>query len=233
MAAPTTKADEAQAERLHRFAHDLRNRLAGIKQVLDQLAAPDGGMDPAELAHFGEQQFFKAMRQVEELLDDLGVERGMRPVPGTPTDMEALAQRAIAGLAHRFSRKEQRIDTRLEPGLLAMADARLAEDLVGALLSNASKFTPRGGSITVALAQEDGNAMLRVTDTGIGLDAEDLGKVFVRYAWLAGRTTDGEAQGRSTLARARQQAEAMAGSLTAESDGAGRGSSFVLRLPLA
>jgi signal transduction histidine kinase len=233
MSEPHTKAGTEQAERLHRFAHDIRNRLAGMRQVLQHLASPDPEMDAAELALFGEQQFFKALREVESLLDDLSVERGVGAIrPGT-VDLAAVVGEAIADLDHRYERKEQGIEKHLPETLLVAGDAHLLKELVAALLSNASKFSPAKEVVHVSLTTADGQAEFTVRDHGVGLSANDLANVFVRYAWLESRPTAGEAQGRSTLARARQWAEAHGGTLSASSAGPGEGCSFTLRLPLA
>lgn len=226
------KASPEQAERLHRFAHDLRNRLAAIQQVLEQLK--DGGTEPSnvELLSFAEQQYFKAMRTTEELLDDLAVERGIVISERGAVDLNALVMRCVASMQHRFDRKQQQVTADIAAQLEVQGDAHWMDQLVCALLSNASKFTRANGHISVALSKQDGRAVITVSDDGVGLSAEDLAHVFERFAWLSSRSTAGEAQGRSTLGRAHQWATAMGGDLTASSAGQGKGSSFVLRLPL-
>jgi signal transduction histidine kinase len=233
MAEPHMKVGTEQAERLHRFAHDIRNRLAGMRQVLQHLSTPDPGMDASELVLFGEQQFFKALREVESLLDDLAVERGIGAVHREPVDLAALVEETIADLGHRYERKEQGIERQLPEKLLVAGDKHLLKELVAALLSNASKFSPVKEVVHVSLTTVEGQAEFTVRDHGVGLSAVDLANLFVRYAWLESRPTAGEAQGRSTLARARQWAEAHGGTLSASSEGPGKGCSFSLRLPLA
>ena len=226
------KATAEQAERAHRFAHDLRNRLAAIQQVLVQLK--DAPTDPtnAELFDFAEQQYFKAMRATEELLDDLEVERGVGALQHEVIDLGALVRSAIGSMQHRFDRKEQEVRIELDADLMASVDPHWIMQLVSALLSNASKFTAAKGSVHVVLQRANNSALLSITDTGVGLDAEDLAHVFTRYAWLKSRSTAGEAQGRSTLARAKQWAQAHGGDLAATSEGPGHGCAFTLRLPL-
>ncbi len=227
------KASSEQAERLHRFAHDIRNRLSGMNQIVHMLAAPEPGTDPAELSLFGEQQFFKAMRATEILLDDLGVDRSVDLSVRVPVDLAQVVREAYANVGYRFERKEQ--ETVMEPAehIVVQGDAKLLTDLVAALLTNAAKFTPKGGHITVRLRARDGQALLEVRDDGVGLSPADLDRIFVRYAWLDSRSTDGEPQGRSTLSRAAQWATAHGGGLTVTSEGPGQGSSFTLLLPLA
>ncbi|MCW5898603.1 MAG: HAMP domain-containing histidine kinase [Flavobacteriales bacterium] len=231
MDGPLDKAGPGTAERLHRFAHDLRNRLAGLKQVLDHLG--DGQASEPELRVFAERQYFKALREVEQLLDDLGVDRGPGQLDLKPLDLSALLRRCVDDLEHRFSRKEQQVRLDIDGYVTVAGDAHHLGTIISALLSNASKFSPRGTSIHVSLSGDAAAATLRVRDEGVGLDADDLRDLFVRYAMLKSRSTDGEPQGRGTLARARQYAQAQHGSLEAHSGGPGTGTEFILRLPSA
>jgi signal transduction histidine kinase len=226
------KATPDQAERLHRFAHDLRNRLIGMQQAMAMLAE-SAAADRAELMAFAEQQYFKAMRASEELLDDLQVDRAPRIAGPQRVGLHAVVSDAIAALAHRFERKQQQVRVEGAAQAWTMGDPRLLGRLAEALLSNASKFSPAGAPINVRLEVREGNAVLSVTDQGIGLDDEDLAQVLVRYAWLKGRPTAGEAQGRSTLGQAKQWAEAHGGRLSATSPGTGCGTTFTVELPAA
>lgn len=224
-------ANTAQAERLHRFAHDLKNRLSGLHQALG--FALESGGDHAELREFGERQFFDALRKVEELLDDLSVARGPGQLSLGPTDLAGVVRKALKDQSYRFEAKQQRLQEELPERLIVNGDAHLLRDLAGALLSNASKFSPKGSAVRVSLKAEDGRALLEVADHGVGLSAADLSEVFTRYAMLSSRSTEGEAQGRGTLARARQWAQAHGGALEAASPGEGAGCTFTLSLPLA
>lgn len=226
------KASPEQAERLHRFAHDMRNRLAAMHQAAAQLTNAESG-DSEKLLAFAEQQFFKAMRATEELMDDLGIERGVGELKRERIDLNPLVQHEVDQLVHRFERKQQTITTDLADGAIVSADPHWIKLLVAALLSNASKFSPANAPISVGLRAADGHAIIEVRDRGIGIDTDELPQVFTRYAMLRGKPTAGEAQGRSTLARAKQWAQAHGGDLEAMSPGTGQGSTFTLRLPLA
>lgn len=219
-----------QAERLHKFAHDLRNRLAGMHQVLQHLAAGAVDAEQKQLVEFGEQQQFKALREVEQLLDDMGVVRHVQTLPCAAVPLAPLVEKAVQGLRHRFDRKQQSVLTDLPDGLQVMGHADQLFELLSALLSNASKFSSPNATIGVRAEVNDGAVLVHITDPGVGLSPADLEQVFVRYAWLSSRTTAGEAQGRSTLARARQWAQAMGGDLVAKSEGPGAGSTFTLVL---
>lgn len=227
------QATPEQADRLHHFAHDLRNRLGGMQQILRMLGAPEPGMDAAELVEFAEQQYFKAMRLTEELLDDLMVERGTPALTISPVDLSAIVSSSMQLMESRFAKKSQRIVVEGPRDILVQAEPRHLEQLITALLSNSSKFSAAGATVRIVLGTADSQAFAEVVDTGVGLDATDLELVFERYAILSSRSTAGEDQGRSTLSRARQWARAMGGELSATSEGAGSGCTFRISLPKA
>lgn len=225
------KASAEQAERLHTFSHDLRNRLIGLHQVLGRLKEPTPDDERVELGTYGEQQFFKALREVERLMDDLQVPRGTTTPELRSMDLGVLLRERIDLLLFRFERKDQRLVTAIDEPLPIKVDPRIIGDLIDALLSNASKFSPAGSDIEVSLHVNGMTAELRVHDHGAGLSQEDIQQVFIRFAWLNSRPTAGESQGRGTLARALDWARAHGGSLSVESAGEGHGCTFTLRLP--
>jgi len=227
------KATPEQADRLHHFAHDLRNRLGGMQQILRMLNTPEPGMDAAELVEFAEQQYFKAMRLTEDLLDDMVVERGTQHLDTSPVDLSTTVRTAIDLMAHRFTRKGQTVEVEQGTELRVQADSKHLEELLTALLSNASKFSPQGSVIRVVIGREGEMAVVDVVDLGVGLNAGDLPLLFKRYAMLSSRSTSGEEQGRGTLARAKQWAQAMGGDLGAISKGTGMGCTFRATLRLA
>jgi len=226
------KATAEQAERLHRFAHDLRNRLIGLQQALVQLREGSPDPDRDELAVFGEQQFFKALREVEDVMDDLGVERGTIKPALAPVRIADLVRSHIDLMQHRFQRKKQLLELELNEDLTVQADARILGNVLDALLSNASKFSPLDAAITITARVDRDDAVITVIDHGTGLAPEDMERVFIRFAWLSNRPTGSESQGRGTLSRACEWMVAHGGSLTVESAGIGQGCTFTARLPV-
>lgn len=222
-------ASPEQADALHKYAHDLKNRLSGLLEVVRQLK--ESG-DQLELLEFGEKQAFAMLRRTEQMLDDLGVPRG----PGSPVlarmDLTAIVRNAVDNQSYRYKNKQQRVVPLPDAEAWCLADPRHVLSAVEALLSNASKFSQAGGTVHLGLSSDQGNAVLAVTDNGVGLTAEDLDNIFSRYAWLSSRSTGGESQGRSSLAVCKRTVEAMGGTLSAHSEGPGKGSTFTLALPL-
>lgn len=229
----TTAADHAQAERLHVFAHDLRNRLTGMWEVMKALRAGDPAMDADELHAFAEKGYIQAQRQIEDLLDDFHVDRRVRISDVGPVLLAPLVQEALSREHHRLERKGQRVVFGGDQFARVKGDAHWIGQILQALISNASKFSPRGSVVHIDVDRADDMVRVHVKDAGVGMDKADLEHVFKRFALLVSRSTDGEQQSRSTLARARQWSEAMQGALTAQSPGVGEGTTFTLELPAA
>lgn len=230
---PLRPADDRQAERLHTFAHDIKNRIGSLWEAIRLLrTGPVEGVSADELLAFAERGFFHAQRDLEDLLDDFGVERGIKAGRAAFSLKKSVSD-ALANEGFRLRKKGQSVELRGPDDPLAQGDGPLTTQLIQALISNASKFSPKGAVISVDLAASADTCTVRVTDRGCGLSNEDLALVFKRYTILASRGTDGEPQSRGTLARAWQWAKAQNGSLEASSMGLGHGCVFTLRLPTA
>jgi signal transduction histidine kinase len=230
MASDALRATPEQAERLHTYAHDLRNRLASMQQALRILSSPVPDLDATELGIFAEQQYFKAMRQLEELLDDLQVDRSTGALTTSPVDLGQQLDLAVASQRHRSERKQQTVEVVLPEAIHVMAHEDTLDRLLCALLSNASKFSEVGAKTRLEVALDGEHVQIHVIDSGVGLKPSDLEHLFERYAWLSSKSTAGEEQGRSTLAKALEWAKAMGGNLTAKSAGPGTGTAFTLTL---
>jgi signal transduction histidine kinase len=227
------KVDAAQAERLHKFALDLKNRLNGMGTSLRMLHELPEGPERNEVRDYAERAYFKALFDLETVLDDLGVERGPSTSRNTAVDLAELARSMAEELGHRTNRKEQSLVLDLPERMPAVGDADLLRQVIGTLLSNASKFSATGSTITVRPSIGKGCTGLAVSDRGAGMDDADRPLVFKAYAWLSSRSTAGEEQGRASLARAFRAMRAQGGTLEMHSEGTGRGSTFTLLLPTA
>ncbi len=225
-------ASSEQAERLHVFAHDIRNRLTGLWETLRLLdTAGSEGTDRNELNDFAERAYFNAQRDVEALLDDFSVDRKVPIQEAVPFDPLSCLEEVLSSESYRLDKKEQRISITGGAGMIAYGDGHWYARVLQALISNASKFSPRGSVIEVILTDTETGFSASVKDAGVGLNSTDLFDVFTRYAILSSRSTDGEPQARATLSRAFQWAQAIGGTLSAKSMGKGLGSTFTLSLP--
>jgi CheY-like chemotaxis protein len=123
----------------------------------------------------------------------------------------------------------EKFDAAPGPALIVDGDGTRLALVLGNLLNNAAKFTPCGGRVTLAVRRDGEDAELRVTDTGIGIPPDMLGRVFEMFVQV-GREHGGLGIG---LTMVRRLVELHGGRVWAESEGEGKGSTFVVRLPLA
>lgn len=222
---------QARNERLHRFAHDLRNKMEGLHQAYKLSRSEEGAPLGPELDTMAERSFFGGASAIEALLNDLDVPRDPTSVKPVRIDLPTFLERAVKDLAFRSDKKRQRLEVNAH-ALSVQADEHLLVQLLEAVLSNAIKFSPEGSTIAVTAVVEDDRAVVRIIDPGVGLSPSDLERIFERYAILGSRTTHGEMQNRGTLARARRWAAVQDIDLVYSSEGPGKGATCTLSLPL-
>ena len=227
-----TGTGEDLHERLHRFSHDLKNKMGGLWQALKLLQDLPSGPERDELLVFAERSYFSGAQAVEKLMDDLAVPRGSEKLHKEDLELSILVEKCINGIVFRTQKKDQQVKLEAGSTVQFQGDRELLRNIFEALLSNASKFSPPGSVIHVRIISEDGQARIEVADRGVGLTEEDLGEVFTRYALLTSRSTAGESQARGTLSRVRQWVKAHGGEIGAQSDGPGKGTKFTVWLPL-
>jgi two-component system CheB/CheR fusion protein len=171
---------------------------------------------------------------IDDLLDVSRISRDKVTLRKEHIDLAAIVTRAVATARPLVEQKhhELTVDIASEP-MPVHVDATRAEQIVANLLTNAAKYTREGGRVTVRAYCDGGAAILKVIDTGIGLPPEMLIRVFDLFA-QADRTLDRSEGGLGIgLTVARKLAEMHGGSISAASEGIGKGSTFTVRLPLA
>lgn len=225
---------EEALERQRRFAadasHELRTPLTSITGYARMLE--DWGLKEPEAAKKGVGRILEQSERMNELVEDLlAVARGDEkdaPLELAEGDLGIVAAEAVE--AARAAANGKVVIEYVPPK--DPVEAAFERDRVyraaGVLLDNAVKYTPRGGVVTVGVKREDGWARLEVSDTGAGIQAEDLPRVFERfYRADPARSKGGTGLG---LSIARQVATAHGGDIEARSK-PGKGSVFSLRLP--
>jgi PAS domain S-box-containing protein len=227
-------ANRRQSEFLATLAHELRNPLAPVRTGLDLLRI--GADKPSVLAKVRpmmERQVNHLVHLVDDLLDLARISSGkvelkMAEVPLKDVLMRAV-EMTLPGIEAR--RHVFRLDI-ADDATLVHADATRLAQVVGNLLSNAAKYTMEGGTITLQAHRRDGHAHIAVRDSGIGIPAEALPRIFDMFTQV-GRHPEQEHGGLGIgLHLVKQMTELHGGSVRAESDGLGRGSVFVIELPL-
>jgi signal transduction histidine kinase len=224
-------ASRGKDELLAMLGHELRNPLAAIATAVHLLGAP--GVPEAGTRRAREiiaRQNAHLARLVDDLLDVARVTSGKIVLDRRPLEVAQAVQRSMATLAASGRTERHRIGLDLEPVWADVDETRL-EQIVTNLVGNAVRFTPAGGAIDVSLRATAGEAVLRVRDTGIGIPPETLPRVFDMFVQGA-RSPDGLPGGLGLgLTLVRRITELHGGSVEAASDGAGRGSTFTVRLP--
>jgi signal transduction histidine kinase len=229
------EADRRKDEFLALLAHELRGPLAPLRNGLELIKR---GAESEELRRRAcalmDRQLEQALRLVNDLLDASRIARGKIELRKAPIELGAALEEIIeverplaevAGLG-----LEANIPA--EPLVVDGDPVRLAQVLRN-LLQNARKYTEPGGRIEIGLAREHGEAVVRIKDTGVGIPPAKLEAIFEMFAQIeAGgpRSQGGLGIG---LALARRLVVLHGGSVQAFSEGPGRGSEFLLRLPLA
>jgi PAS domain S-box-containing protein len=230
------EADRRKNEFLAVLSHELRNPLAPIRNslhVLDQVAP---GSDLAQRAQqVIDRQTSQLARLVDDLLDVTRISRNKLQLQLSPVDLNDLVRLAVDDHHLLFEQKGIRIETNLTGARLPIqGDAVRLTQAVGNLLLNAAKFTPGGGQVTVstAVAMSAGRAVLQVVDNGSGIEPATLLRLFEPFT-QADRTLDRSSGGLGLgLALVKALVELHGGVVAAHSDGPGRGSEFVVELPL-
>jgi two-component system CheB/CheR fusion protein len=228
------EADRRKNEFLATLAHELRNPLAAIRNVTRLLQSREGGTPEARWSgEVVERQVRHLARLVDDLLDVSRITRGKFTLRREPVLLSAVVRSALETSRHAIDegRHHLRVLVPDEPLFVDGDLTRLAQALEN-LLSNAAKYTPPGGHIEVAARADGGQAILTVTDDGVGIPPSMLSRVFDMFTQVEApeRSSGGLGIG---LTLVKRLVEMHGGTVAAHSDGLGRGSRFELRLPLA
>jgi two-component system, OmpR family, phosphate regulon sensor histidine kinase PhoR len=213
-------------------SHELKTPVAAVRALAETLltALPD---DPEAGRRFAERIGREAERLdalARDLLDLSRVERGTLDVE--PVDLVGLAKEVAGGYADLAEERRVRLRTELQPYVSVRGDRAQLGLLLSNLLDNALRHTPARGSVCVRLDTVEGRAVIQVNDTGEGIPAQELSRVFERFYRVdkaRARRTGGTGLG---LAIVRHVAEAHGGAVRVDSE-LGRGSTFTVTLPVA
>ncbi|MET0825292.1 MAG: ATP-binding protein [Acidimicrobiales bacterium] len=213
-------------------SHELKTPVAAVRALAETLltALPD---DPEAGRRFAERIGREAERLdllTRDLLDLSRVERGALDVE--PVDLVGLVKEVVGGYADRAEERRIKLSTEVEPGVALRGDRAQLGLLLSNLIDNALRYTPAKGAVCVRLNAAESRAVLQVHDTGQGIPAGELSRVFERFYRVdkaRTRQTGGTGLG---LAIVRHVAEAHGGTVRVDSE-LGRGSTFTVALPVA
>jgi signal transduction histidine kinase len=228
-------ADRRKDEFLATLAHELRNPLAPIRNALYLLqAAGDDARTASEARAIIDRQVRQMVRLVDDLLEVSRITTGKLALRRERVDLRSVALAALEAAEPLMRDRGHRLNVSLPPpGLMIQADpTRLAQVFLN-LLNNAAKFSDPGGRIDFLLEVRDGEMIARVRDEGIGIPPEMLEPIFEMFAQAdrsLERTTTGLGVG---LSLSLKLMELHGGTIEAKSEGQGKGSEFVVRMPAA
>src|SRR5215204_6227051 len=170
---------------------------------------------------------------IDDLLDVSRIVSGKLNLDVRPLDISSVTRAAINVVRPAADAKSITLEYWAQPGLGAIsADSARLQQIIWNLLSNAVKFTPRNGQISVRVEQDGGDARVTVKDTGQGIDSEFLPRVFDRFRQADSSTTRSFGGLGLGLAIVRHLVELHGGTVSAQSDGANRGATFITTFPL-
>ena len=227
------EADRRKDEFLASLSHELRNPLVPLRTALDELRRSGGDPLVAGRAYaIMERQLFHLVRLTDDLLDVSRITRNKIELRRERIDLRLVLQSAIETTQPLIAVAGQILTADIPRDAVWMyADFTRLAQAVSNLMNNAVKYTPRGGRITLRAAVENGDVVIGVNDTGIGISAATLPHIFDMFMQgddPTGQPRDGLGIG---LTLARRLIELHEGRIEAQSDGPGTGATFTIRLP--
>lgn len=233
MAAELETTERRRVQLIGDVAHELRTPISALQGYLEGLR--DGVVEPTdELWARLYDQTSRLNRLTEDLHELFQVEAGTASIERSAVSPSEIVEAAVDAISPSFAQKGIDLQVSLPPSTLSvLADRDRAGQVLANLLSNALRYTPAGGKVTVSVVSTDHAAWFVVEDTGIGIPVEHLSHVFDRFYRVdpsRSRALGGSGIG---LAIARTLVEAQGGTIRAKSAGPNQGSTFSFCLPLA
>ena len=215
------------------LGHELRTPLAvmmGWTEYLLQQKQPDEAKTLKALSTIKRNALLQ-QKLIEDLLDISRIVSGRLQIERRELDLVTLAKDVAASLALRAEAAGLELGLNIGEPVLVRGDPQRLEQVLTNLVGNAIKFTPKGGRVRIAIESEGDSARIDVQDSGVGIDASTLPRVFQLF-----RQGDGERQRESGLGVGltitKHLVELHDGSVQVQSDGLGRGSTFSVKLPV-
>jgi len=227
-------AERAKSQYMRKVAHELKEPLAAIQMLLRTVQDGFAGEFPERSRHFLERAERRA-RELASLTQDLltlsRAREGRAAAEVTEIRPDELVGSVVGAMREAAERAGVAVAADVAPGLGTLeGDASALHHMLGNLVSNAIRYTPPGGSVTVALRDGGGTLHIEVADTGIGIPPDDLGRVFEEfYRSPNARAHSGDGTGLG-LSIVKAVAEQHGGTVSVDST-VGRGTRFTVELP--
>ncbi|MBN9521011.1 response regulator [bacterium] len=225
--------DRRKDEFLATLAHELRNPLAPVRNGVQILKmGRDPGRDEKTLGMM-DRQLAHMVHVVDDLLDVSRVSSGKVVLRRERVELRAVVDAAVETTRPVVEAGGHELTVALPDEPLAFdADRTRLAQIFANLLNNAAKYTPAGGPIALTASRDNGTAVVRVADTGVGIPADMLPKVFDMFTQVGASIDRAQGGLGIGLTLVKRLVELHGGTVRAESPGTGRGSTFTVRLPL-
>jgi PAS domain S-box-containing protein len=229
------QADRRKDEFIATLAHELRGPLAPIRNALELLNLPDVAAEAQQHARdvIG-RQLDHMVRLIEDLLDVSRITRDRLELRLAPVELGPIVQQAVDAVRPLAGSRRQVVEVAMPatPIDMTVDSVRLAQ-VMSNLLENACKYSDDDGTIRVTVAKDDAEVRISVQDDGIGIAADDIEHIFEMFAQPHAVPAESRGGLGIGLTLARRLAELHGGRISAHSEGLGRGSEFVVCLPLS
>src|SRR3954469_6035976 len=225
-------AEQQKDDFLALLAHELRNPLAIIHytNLAEGHSEQVNGLDRSEII---DRQVQQLDQMIEDLLDISKVSRGKFRIECQVVDVTTLVNGALKEVDRFIKAREHELTVEGPPdGLKLWGDPVRLEQVITNLLTNAARYTSRGGRILFQITQEDREVLMRIRDNGRGIPKESLSRIFDLQTQVARALDESGPSLGVGLALVRTLVELHGGSVSAVSEGPERGSEFTVRLPL-
>lgn len=228
------RANRLKDEFLATVSHELRTPLTAILGWLDLYHASGKTQERATRALETIERNARALRQlVDDILDVSRIMSGKMEIKVATVQVEAAVEAALEAVRPAAIAKGIRLQQTLDSTAFVMGDAQRIQQVVWNLLSNAVKFTPKTGRVQIVVERRDSSVAIIVSDTGQGLTAEFIPQAFDRFRQADSSRTRSHGGLGLGLSIVKQLVELHGGTVTAESDGLGKGAVFTVLFPIA
>ena len=230
------KLDQLKSDFVSSVSHDIRTPLSSVQESIALIL--DGIVDPNEvkgkhILEIAKKSLVRLTTMINDLLDFSKLEAGKMQLHMEPCDVQVLVDEVLGALKSLADKKK--IKFNFEPSQefpKVACDAERIIQVLTNLVANAIKFTPESGSVTVHMEQVlDGYIHMTVADTGVGIQKENLFRIFERFEQVKGTSPAGEKGTGLGLAICQELVKLHGGEIWAESE-PGKGSQFTLSLPI-
>lgn len=227
------EADRRKDEFMATLAHELRNPLAPIRNGLSILRAQPVGHKADQVRDIMDRQLSHMVRLIDDLLDMSRISKGKIELRRDKVNLNSAIQMAIELTKPNIDEHEHNFQTDVTSNdIWVEGDLTRLGQVIGNILNNAARYTPNGGEISLSAIQDGDMAIISITDNGIGIPLDMQDEIFSLFTQVDRRLEKAQGGLGIGLALSKSLVELHGGRITVSSEGANRGSTFAVHLPV-